>query len=63
MCESKVVLRKGEKEEVVMEDVVRIEIENEKIKMWGLLGDYEEIRGKILLMDFRRHKIVVEGEE
>ncbi len=63
MCESKVVLRKGEEEEVVMEDVVRIEVENGKIKMWGILGDYEEIRGRIQLIDFRNHRIFVEGEE
>ena len=63
MCESKVIFRKGDNEEVIMEDVVRIEVENGKVKMWGLLGEYGEIEGRIVLMDFRGHKIVVEGEE
>ncbi|WP_456370379.1 CooT family nickel-binding protein [Geoglobus sp.] len=61
MCESKVVVRKEGREEVVMEDVVRIEVENGKIKMWGLLGEYDEVEGRIVLMDFRAHKILVEG--
>lgn len=63
MCESKVILKKGDEEQIVMEDVVRMEVENEKIKMWGLLGEYEEVEGKIVLMDFRGHKIVVEGKK
>jgi len=63
MCESRVILRKGEDEETVMEDVVRIEVDNGKIRMWGLLGEYGEVEGKIVLMDFRGHKIVVEGGE
>ncbi len=63
MCESKVILKKGESEEVVMEDVVRIEIENGKVKMWGLLGEYSEVEGRIVLMDFRGHKIIVEGNK
>ncbi len=63
MCESRVILKKGESEEIVMEDVVRVEVENGKIKMWGLLGEYGEVKGRIVLMDFRGHKIVVEGGE
>ncbi len=61
MCESKVILRRGDSEEVVMEDVLRIEVENGKVKMWGLLGEYGEVEGRIVLMDLRGHRIVVEG--
>ncbi len=61
MCESKVVFKGDGGETVVMEDVIRIEVEGERLKMFGLLGEYKEIKGKVVLMDFKNHKIVVEG--
>ena len=60
MCESKVVRVKGDEEEVVMEDVVRVEVDGNVIKLYGLLGEYKEVKGKIVLMDMRSHRIVVE---
>ena len=61
MCESKVVLRENGEEKTVMEDVIRIEVEGKKIKMFGILGEYKEIEGRVVLMDFKNHKIVLEG--
>ena len=61
MCESKVF--KVGSDKPIMEDVVRIIVEGEKIKMWSILGDYAEIEGKIVEMDLRGHKIFVEGKE
>ena len=63
MCESRVVLKREDSEEVLMEDVVRIEVENGKLKLYGLLGEYKEVDGKISLMDMRSHKIVVVPHE
>jgi predicted RNA-binding protein len=59
MCESKVYL--GDSDEPVMEDVVRILVEGEKIKMWDILGDYKELKGRVVEMDLVGHKIIVEG--
>lgn len=59
MCESKVFMQGNE--EPVMEDVVRIVVDGEKIKMWDILGEYREIRGKVIEMDLVGHRIVVEG--
>ncbi len=59
MCESKVFLVGSD--EPVMEDVVRIVVDGEKIKMWDILGEYREIRGKVIEMDLVGHRIVVEG--
>ncbi len=61
MCESKVVLREDGEEKVIMEDVIRIEVEGEKLKMFGLLGEYMEFKGRVVLMDFKNHIIFVEG--
>ncbi len=63
MCESKVIIVKNGKEKILMEDVVRIEVENEKLRLYGLLGDMKEIRGRIVLMDLISHKIFVEEIE
>jgi len=59
MCESKVFLYG--KNEPVMEDVVRILVEGEKIKMWDILGNYREVKGKVVEMDLVGHKIILEG--
>ncbi len=63
MCESKVIVIKNGKEKILMEDVVRIEVENEILKLYGLLGDVKEVKGRIVLMDLVGHKIFVEEVE
>ncbi len=61
MCESKVFL--AGKNEPVMEDVVRIVVEGGKVKMWDVLGNYVEVKGRIVEMDLVGHRIVLEGSE
>ncbi len=63
MCESKVITIKNGKEKIVMEDVVRIEVENDKLRLYGLLGEVKEVRGRIVLMDLVGHKVFVEEVE
>ncbi len=63
MCESKVIAVKNGKEKILMEDVVRIEIENGILKLYGLLGEKKEVKGRIVLMDLIGHKIFVEEVE
>jgi len=63
MCESKVITVKNGKEKILMEDVVRIEIENGILKLYGLLGEKKEIKGRIVLMDLIGHRIFVEEVE
>jgi len=60
MCESKVYL--AGKDEPLMEDVVRIVVDGEKVKMWDILGEYKEIKGRVVEMDLVGHKIILEGE-
>lgn len=61
MCESKVFITGNN--DPFMEDVVRIIVEGEKIKMWDILGRNAEIRGRIVEMDLIGHKIILEGSE
>ncbi len=60
MCESKVVKIENGEEIVLMEDVIRIEVDGEKLKLFGLLGEMIEVNGRIALMDMKNHKILVE---
>lgn len=60
MCESKVVLRKGEDEEIVMEEAIRIEVDKDSLKIFGILGEKKVIKGKLILVDLQNHKVVVE---
>ncbi len=62
MCESRVVLLKGSEKEVIMEDVIRIDVERDNLKLYGLLGEYKEVRGRIKQMNMKDHEIVVEEE-
>lgn len=61
MCESKVFLVKGGKEELLMGDVTKIEVEGDKLIIHGILGEKKELQGKVVLMDLIGHKIVLEG--
>jgi len=61
MCESKVILNRDGREELVMEDVVKIEVKGDKLVIYGILGEKKEIIGKVVLMDLVGHKIIVEG--
>ena len=60
MCESKVVFMKGNERVVVMEDVMRINVEGDHLKLFGLLGEYKELKGKIKQINLKDHEIIVE---
>ncbi len=57
MCESNVYSIEGTK---IMEDVIKISIEGDKIKMEDILKRKEELKGKIVVMDLENHKISIE---
>lgn len=59
MCESKVVRKNGGKEEVLMEDAVKIEVKGDKLKIYGIFEEVEHT-GKINVVDLQNHKVVVE---
>ncbi len=59
MCESKVFFANSS--EPIMEDVVRVVVDGDKIKMWDIIGKYTEVKGRIVEMDLIGHKIIVEG--
>lgn len=56
MCESKVFSASGE---LLMEDVVKIKVEGDVVRIWDILGTLKEVRGKILEIDLVAHKAIL----
>jgi predicted RNA-binding protein len=61
MCESKVFLQMGEEMEHVMDDVVRMEIEENGVRVFDIIGQETFIEGaRVKLADLLAHQIVLE---
>jgi len=59
MCESKLyMLSEGEKK-LLMEDVIRIEIEDSVIRATDILGNRKEVRGKVKEINLGSHEILL----
>ncbi len=59
MCEAKVYLRDNGSERQIMEDVVRVQPddENNAYLLVGLLGEQKLVQGEIEMIDFLKHKV------
>ncbi|MDI9645897.1 MAG: CooT family nickel-binding protein [Archaeoglobales archaeon] len=57
MCESKVFFN----EKILMEDVIKLFVDGEKVKILDILGNSKEVVAKIVEVDLVAHKIVLEG--
>ena len=61
MCQATVFLRRGEKTEEVMRDVIHIEAENSRFQLVNLLGEEKYLEGKLKRIDFwEEHSVVIE---
>jgi len=60
MCESIVLIESGSGRELLMEDVVLIEIDGEDIKLRGILGETQNIKGLIKEINLMSHTVVIE---
>jgi predicted RNA-binding protein len=61
MCESKVFLQVGEEREPVMDDVVRMEIEDGGVRLFDIIGQETFVEGaKVKYADLLTHHIVLE---
>jgi len=60
MCESKVYILEKEEKKIVMEEAAKILFEGGKIKVYGILGNLEEVSGcEIDVIDLMKHEIVL----
>ena len=62
MCQSNAYLIKESKEELIMEDVVMIKPEGEKMLLVSLFGERKLIESKINAIDLLNHKIFLERD-
>ena len=63
MCQSNAYLKKNNEEELLLEDVARIEIlDNNIIKLVSLFGEEKEIKGTLGEINLLSHKIFIEPE-
>ncbi|MBC7115107.1 MAG: CooT family nickel-binding protein [Archaeoglobi archaeon] len=59
MCESKLYELSGGEKKLLMEDVIRIEIEGSKITATDILGNRKEMRGRVKEIDLGNHEILL----
>ncbi|MDI3502870.1 MAG: hypothetical protein PWR13_915 [Archaeoglobi archaeon] len=59
MCESKLYELSGDEKKLLMEDVIRIEIEGSKITATDILGNRKEMRGRVKEIDLGNHEILL----
>lgn len=59
MCESKVVIKKEGKEEVVMEEAAALKYVGRKLVVVNLIGENVELEADIKEVDLMGHKIVL----
>lgn len=57
MCEAKVYLSDGEREEEIMRDVVLVQPEGDAWLLVTLLGEQKLVRGTISRLDFLKHTV------
>ena len=57
MCEAKVYLSDGDREEEIMRDVVLVQPEGDAWLLVTLLGEQKLVRGTISRLDFLRHTV------
>ena len=64
MCLSTVLIKSGDQQVEVMQDVARMEYKNEGYLLIGLLGDEHFVKGKIKKIDFvDDHSVILERSD
>ncbi len=63
MCMAKAYRREGDAGEpkLLLEDLARIEVEGETIRLSSIFGDTTEVKGTIREIDFQGGSVIVEG--
>ncbi|NJD75968.1 MAG: CooT family nickel-binding protein [Candidatus Methanoperedens sp.] len=56
MCELKVIL----KGKIIMEDVVRITVQDGSVKLQGMLGEAKTVHGKIIDVNLTKQEAIID---
>ncbi len=57
MCELRIIFKGS----AVMEDVVRIKVEGDSIKLFGMLGETKTISGRIKEINITKQEAIIDG--
>lgn len=60
MCELHAMLVDGTDKKLLMEDVIRLVVNDEDITITGILGDTMQIKGKILRVDLTKQEALIQ---
>jgi len=60
MCELHAMLVDGTDQKLLMEDVIRLVVNDEDITITGILGDTMQIKGKILRVDLTKQEALIQ---
>ena len=60
MCELNAMLVNGTDTKLLMEDVIRLVVNDEDITMTGMLGDTCQVKGKILRVDITKQEALIQ---
>ncbi len=60
MCELNAMLVDGTDTKLLMEDVVRLVVNDEDITITGMLGDTMQVKGKILRVDITKQEALIQ---
>ncbi len=61
MCELKAYVRKGEKEELVLEAVNNVRTEGEEVVVRNLFGEEKRVRAMVSEVSLSRNRVVLEA--
>jgi predicted RNA-binding protein len=63
MCESTAYIKRGDKEEMIFEDVAHVLPQGDTVILTGVLGKRMELKATIDEMDLMAHKIILKEAE
>ena len=62
MCESNVYMKRGDKEETVLEDVEILRPEGDMLYISNIYGEEKRLRARLVTVNFTEHKVVLAEE-
>lgn len=60
MCETNAYIRASGTDELFLESVARIEVAGDTLRISGIFGDRQEIKGRIIEVNFQGGKVLIE---
>lgn len=59
MCESTAFVRRGRREDKLLDEVARVQVQGGRVVLTGVLGQRATVRGQLVEVDLVGHRLVV----